>query len=98
MSKAILVMDMPENCADCPLRNSLNIDHVICHTTLKSISDSDYYAKRPDWCPLRELPERKEQILKDCTPQEALIFRENKGWNDCIDTITGTENPCEKNN
>lgn len=58
MSKAVLVMDMPERCADCPLRSSKKTSYVCCYLTLKNISSTDYYDKKPDWCPLRELPEK----------------------------------------
>ncbi len=45
MSKAVLVMDMPERCADCPLRSSEKTSYVCCYLTLKNISSTDYYDK-----------------------------------------------------
>lgn len=48
MSKAVLVMDMPERCADCPLRSSEKTSYVCCYLTLKNISSTDYYDKKPD--------------------------------------------------
>lgn len=52
MSKGIIVMDIPENCEDCPC----------CHT-----DNYDFYCKRngnhvdweenPDWCPIRPMPD-----------------------------------------
>ena len=36
MSKAVLVMDMPERCADCPLRSSKKTSYVCCYLTLKT--------------------------------------------------------------
>ena len=46
--KAVLVIDMPEGCNECPCA----ID--ICFGTLPP---NDYYKKKPSWCPLRPLPQ-----------------------------------------
>ena len=81
MSKAILVMDMPSACKDCPLR--VSIDESICVKTLKDITDKEYFEQRPDWCPLRPAPEKRHsndnlmELLAD-------IVR-----NACIDEILG---------
>lgn len=81
MAKAVLVMDMPERCADCPLRSSEKTSYVCCYLTLKNISSTDYYDKKPDWCPLRELPEKANH------PAYCDNGRFDKGWNACLDTI-----------
>lgn len=53
MSKAILVMDMPENCFKCKLQDWANCRIVKgCHT-----GDT-----RPDWCPLKEVPKKLDYI------------------------------------
>lgn len=85
MSKAVLIMDMPERCADCPLRNSLYAknSYACCHLTLKDISKTDYYDKKPDWCPLRELPEKSDH------PEHCDNGRFDAGWNGCLDAIEG---------
>ena len=82
MAKAVLVMDNPERCADCPLRNSEKTSYVCCYLTLKNISSTDYYDKKPDWCPLRELPEKKEFYL-------SINYQKGycEGWNACLDKI-----------
>ena len=84
MSKAILVMDMPNSCRECDLRviGSCNfctgaggrkIDQM-------KIINNDI---KPDWCPLREVPQKKEEMV------HTSIFEicEKKGFNDCIDEI-----------
>ena len=81
MAKAVLVMDMPERCADCPLRSSEKTSYVCCYLTLKNISSTDYYDKKPDWCPLRELPEKANH------PAYCDNGRFDKGWNACLDMI-----------
>lgn len=46
MGKAVLVMDMPEGCAVCPI-TECGLDKMDRHS-------------RADGCPLRELPEKKQ--------------------------------------
>lgn len=88
MAKAVLVMDMPERCADCPLRSSEKTSYVCCYLTLKNISSTDYYDKKPDWCPLRELPEKRE-INHNKNHYISNFWTDAKivGWNACLDEI-----------
>ena len=99
MSKSVLVLDTPKNCYDCPfgtaycgeleyvgyceLADCLDYDVILMteeHYDCESKS-------RPDWCPLKPLPEKfddeKERKLGDFEP----LFK--IGWNACIDEITG---------
>lgn len=50
-------MDMPKNCASCPCGNA-QIDY--CYAKNRCIVKLDnvypYTEKRPDWCPLVEIP------------------------------------------
>lgn len=72
MSKAILVIDMPENCLKCKLQDWANCRIIKgCHT-----GDT-----RPDWCPLKEFPQKKKDTLM--TNYKRYV----QGWNDCIDRI-----------
>jgi hypothetical protein len=81
MSKAILVMDMPKSCSECPCI-SLGCCNAVggvgfCRTI------GDIYDK-PDWCPLRELPKKWDE-------NKALTWENKKfidGRNACIDEIT----------
>ena len=85
MAKAVLVMDeMPEDCTVCKFYNSETNE---CYATgvENLFSPSDEEAK-PDWCPLRELPEK----MKVCGryPQPDGITPSYKiGWNACLDKI-----------
>ena len=72
MAKAVLVMDMPENCFKCKLQNWAN-----CKITNKC----HVGGCRPDWCPLRELPEKANH------PAYCDNGRFDKGWNACLDEI-----------
>lgn len=94
MSKAVLVMDMPESCFGCNFLYC-NADAGIDSCQAMEVSrivDSETYEK-PYWCPLRELPERKpESERRECegsnmgTWQVPLL--ENMSWNACLDEIT----------
>ncbi len=76
--KAILVLEMPENCFKCKLQDWANCRIVKgCHT-----GDT-----RPDWCPLKPMPERKG-LLKQLPMYDTDTHYE-QGYNACIDEILG---------
>ena len=77
--KAILVLDdMPENCFKCKFQDWANCRIVkSCH-----IGDT-----RPDWCPLKPMPERKG-LLKEL-PMHDTDTHYEQGYNACIDEILG---------
>lgn len=98
MPKAVLVMDMPESCKKCVFCRGLNacklnkylVGDRIC--TIYTVDKQIMEGGKPDWCPLRELPEKKEEFeQRECigstkgTWEVPLI--ENKGWNACLDAI-----------
>ena len=91
-------MDMPTRCADCPMRNSVKRNITICHPTIKELDDNEYYEKKPDWCPLVPMPEKKEfeeekkAIEQECYDEDdisddAYLTGKVSGWNACIDEI-----------
>ena len=75
MNKAILVMDMPSSCLQCELSTD---DDFTCFCVVNSLECST--VSRPTWCPLKELPQKQEDLPTN-------IYRE--GWNACIDKIMG---------
>ena len=78
MAKAVLVTDMPEQvCQKCTLcYETENDDEYLCCAVGKLLPDG----AKPDWCPLRELPERSEHCDNG---------RFDAGWNACLDAIEG---------
>lgn len=94
----MLVINTPENCLDCQFCYELDEGVEACC----SISDDDkdtsrvkkidceygYCQGKPDWRPLRPLPERKEYIvpIDNVESQKDIIA---VGWNACINKITG---------
>lgn len=96
MSKSLLVIDTPENCLDCRFCYELDEGVEACC----SISDDDkdvslmkkidceygYCQGKPEWCPLKPLPEKKEYV----NPTSSAKAKKNiiaVGWNTCINTI-----------
>lgn len=77
MSKSILVIDAPENCCGC----DLEYGHY-CGKEKRYI-DEEEFEIIPDWCPLRDFPEKK-----DMEPGKTIIrAAQYEGWNMCIDEI-----------
>lgn len=99
-NKSVLSIDTPENCYDCPFGTAYCgeleyvglcelADCLDCDEILITEEHYDCESKsRPDWCPLKPLPEKKEYIVSidNIESQKDIIA---VGWNACIDKITG---------
>lgn len=97
MSKAVLVMDMPESCDMCDFvddEQPPRYGEKTLYCGVPGIGEdvTDYIACRPDWCSLRELPERMEicgtynaEYYAKC----GLMPSYKLGWNKCLDAIEG---------
>ena len=88
MAKAVLVMDMPEQvCQKCALcYETENDDEYLCCATGKLLPDGE----KPEWCPLRELPEKMEVCGKYPQPGKP-VPSYRVGWNACLDEILKTD-------
>lgn len=73
MSKAILVMDIPDNCIVCKLS-----DWATCRFTKRCNTKG-----RQAECPLKPIPDYDYPAINPTT--ENVYYAQ--GWNDCIDTI-----------
>ena len=85
MSKAILVLNnMPDKCKDCPLHEmSGSFDKHLCVPMQKS--HDKFAKKKPDWCPLKDLPNHKENNFDDNRCKTGHVW----GYNACLDEILG---------
>lgn len=90
MSKAVLVIDMPENCEECPYLDDVSYTcgafEVLKQRYTKEVPDEG--EPRPDWCPLKALPEKKKPSKFPVSP--GLPWKETdyeQGWNSCLDEI-----------
>lgn len=88
MSKAVLVMDTPECCADCPCsffeRDNPELN-LICGATGEDANN----VGKPDWCPLVPVPEKIQESIDADDVGEDYSNGAMDGWNACIDAITG---------
>lgn len=86
MKKAVLLMDVPEKCLDCNLC-VLDMDGSIsCYYNKREIcSNVGENNSRPNWCPLKSLPEEDHE---DHYPDEWEDGYAD-GWNDCLREIAG---------
>ena len=89
MAKAVLVMDMPERCTECPLLLTIPQKNGLALCLARPTNGQEEYnpkhekSWRPDWCPLRELPERSDH------PEHCDKGMFDAGWNGCLDVIEG---------
>lgn len=80
MSKAVLVMDMPKYCIDCPCHFA-GMHTVKCGVKKKRLPKNDIETYKPDWCPLKPMPEKANH------PDWCDGGRYDKGYNACIDEL-----------
>ena len=86
MAKAVLVMDMPESCDKCTLCCMTPYGEYMCCKMRKNVPDGE----KPDWCPLRELPEKEETVhSQECYTNGYWSDEMKSGWNVCLEEITG---------
>lgn len=75
-------MDMPD---DCPLCKFFDLDGQ-CHAVdAENPWSTDPDKVKPDWCPLRELPEKIPDLKSGYEDLSTSIRR--VGWNACLDEI-----------
>lgn len=81
--KAVLVIDMPTRCEECPL-----LADEFCYGIYRARCVYDDMGKngRAKWCPLKPLPEKMipEMVLGNAFAEGCV-----QGWNNCLDEITG---------
>ena len=82
MSKAVLVIDMPESCRDCSCFSNHYSDMCCKGAGNRTINYPFPVDFRQDWCPLKPLPEKDNG---DYVLQYSQGYQE--GWNDCIRAI-----------
>lgn len=83
MGKSILVMETPERCIDCPCHYSYDNGTVWCGKEDKELMADDIETFKPDWCPLQDMPEKKDKNPYHNERESGYV----NGWNDCIDHI-----------
>lgn len=71
MSKGIIVRDMPENCFRCEIKRrpaGMSFpEDMVCGITGQSVCQykpHNVNGSKPEWCPIKETPVRREVIEK----------------------------------
>lgn len=78
--KAVLVIDMPKSCEECPIRFS-GEPNEWCWYLKHGLDD---IKSKPEWCPLKPLPQKMKH--EDEIDYE---YGYIDGWNDCLEEIGG---------
>lgn len=87
MAKAVLVMDIPECCADCQLADD-DPSGLYCPLADDYYDGTDSTEDKASWCPLRELPEKKETVHpQECYDNSYWTDEMKAGFNACLDEI-----------
>ena len=78
MNKAILVIDMPDGCRECPLCGE---EHMTYRDYCCITDQYTWTLDKPDWCPLKPIP-KKIEVSYGSDEQDL-----EKGYNSCIEQI-----------
>ena len=94
MSRAILVLEeMPSKCHLCPMSRfvseiSDDNNSIYCFFNRyigAKYKTTEWDADRPQWCPLKEMPDRKR--LPHELEDDDILFGRACGWNACLEEI-----------
>jgi hypothetical protein len=84
MDKAILAIDMPKDCYECPLAiETIHNSRTCCITKCTVMYDGKF-----PWCPLKPVPEKRDEN-GIWTMSGYIDDGYSNGWNDCLDEILG---------
>ena len=91
MSKAVLIMDMPSSCEECILRNEGACFPVSKENSICGVYYTMKEGRKPDWCPLRELPKKIgiEEAIR--MPRNGCVSDVINSYNACIDELLKEE-------
>lgn len=77
--KGLIVVDIQDNCYQCPAYSD---EWDICNVSGEDTTGG----KKPDWCPIRPIPEKMKITGKYPQP-DGIVPSYKYGWNACIDEI-----------
>ena len=88
MMKGIIVLDeIPEKCNQCNFwfaKATVPVEYR-CMGLQREITENELTKKKPDWCPIKPMPEKIE-VLK--YPHSMKFSR---GWNACLNEVLGID-------
>ena len=87
----MLIMDMPSSCEKCKLHSFVGKDcDVVCQVKGTTQSYEDAYNGKPDWCPLKPMPEKKDicgTYNSEYYANGGMMPSAKMGYNTCIDEL-----------
>ena len=93
MEKSILVIRTPKGCMDCPVcRVSEYSGGYICVERDVEEYITGKYGSKPDWCPLKPLPEKMTIKIPDGLSESSKMTLQSVltvGWESCMKEILG---------
>lgn len=84
--KAVIVIDMPSTCAECRASYCADVWYCYAGEYRKMLSQKEIYEK-PEWCPLKEMPKRKEYYIDEVYGDMYEDSTYSDGWNACLEEI-----------
>ena len=99
MKGIIVLNEIPKSCVECPMcyhAEDMSLGRFKyerlykCKLEPENIEQvylEDILHKKPDWCPIKPMPERKMCTMSICISADE--YNKRKGFNSCIDEITG---------
>lgn len=88
MTKGMVVIDIPNSCADCDIRFTDEYSDWCPVNIEENQTDVFDYANnftKPDWCPVKPMPEKIKYKNRQEIAKELIA----EGWNACLDKILG---------
>lgn len=92
MAKGIIVLDVPESCRN--IRGDENgclFGGMVCQIKQKDVMNHVVKGTKPDWCPIKEIPARLEEIKLPNTKNGHKMEGFSTGFNACLDEIEGKD-------
>lgn len=89
--KAVLVVEMPDECCGCRFFRFADADNWDSRETVCTMSgriNEDGINTRAEWCPLKPLPEKNTWDIT----KNGHVTEYAEGYNDCLDEIMGENN------
>ena len=94
MAKGIIVVDkIPQTCQHirgnkedgCPFGG------MVCQICDTDVMEHTVHGTKPDWCPIKKIPERLEELKQPHSINDYQRKGFSKGFNTCLDEIEGSE-------
>ena len=86
MAKGIIVVDnIPSTCKKCDYLDRSFLSESYCIASMSSIKITD--GEKPDWCPIRKIPAKLEELKSPHSLREYQMKGFQCGWNACLNKI-----------